>query len=295
MSGLHYPETRYLLVGAAGLIGSHLRRALSERHVTVTHHRVPTKGSVYLDITDRGAVEALVQEERPDVVVLAAAEPHVERCEREPEATRRVNVEGTRHIATATAEVGATLVVFSSEYVFDGAREAYTEEDSVGPLNEYGRQKVEVERIAAGTVQHLTCRTSGVFGAEDQRKNFVLQVVDALRSGKTFVVPLDQIITPSDAVTLAGSVVELLDHSARGVFHVAGPERLPRADFAQRVARAFELDAELLRAVPTAKLGLAAPRPLRAGLRDDKLRAALGHGLTPVDEALRDLARKAGQ
>lgn len=285
----------YLLIGAAGLVGGHLRRALHGREVVATYHRSVVPGGVALDITDRDAVRRLVAETRPGTILLAAADPYVERCEREPAATRRVNLEGARHVAEAAAEVGATLVVFSSEYVFDGRRDAYAEEDATGPLNEYGRQKVELERIAAGTDQHLICRTSGVFGEEEPRKNFVLQVVDALRDGREFTVPSDQVITPSDAISLARSVLDLLDTGARGVFHAAGPERLPRTEFAQRVARAFELSPALLRPVPTAELGLAARRPLRAGLRDDKLRAALGHGLTPVDEALRDLARKAGQ
>lgn len=285
----------YLLIGAAGLVGAHLRRALSGREIIATFHRSAVEGGIALDITDRDAVRRLVTETRPGTILLAAAEPYVERCEREPAATRRVNVDGTRHVAEAAAEVGATLVVFSSEYVFDGTRDAYTEEVVYAPLNEYGRQKVEVERIAAAADRHLICRTSGVFGAEDQRKNFVFQVVDALRSGRTFAVPSDQVITPSDATSLAQSVVELLDRGSRGVFHVAGPERLPRLEFAQRVARAFALDIDLLRPVPTAELGLAARRPLRAGLLDDKLRRALGHGLTPVNDALRDLAGKGGQ
>lgn len=285
----------YLLIGAAGLVGGHLHRALHGREVVATCHQSVVEGAVALDITDRDAVRRLVAESHPGTILLAAADPYVERCEREPAATRKVNVEGTRNVAEAAAEVGATLVVFSSEYVFDGSRDLYDEDGPLAPLNEYGRQKVEVEQIASGAAQHLICRTSGVFGAEDPRKNFVFQVVDALRDGRSFAVPSDQVITPSDAVSLAHSVVELLDSGARGLFHVAGPERLPRVDFAQRVARVFALNADLLRPVPTAELGLAARRPLRAGLADGKLRAMLGHGLAPVDDALRDLARKAGQ
>lgn len=285
----------YLLIGAAGLVGTHLRAALGGRDVRATYHHSVVPDAVALDITDFDAVRRVVNAGRPETILLAAADPYVERCEQEPAATRKVNVDGTRHVAEAAAEAGATLVVFSSEYVFDGTRDTYAEEDATGPLNEYGRQKVELEQIAAASGPHLICRTSGVFGTEEPRKNFVLQVVDALRDGREFTVPSDQVITPSDAISLASSVVELLDREARGIFHVAGPERLPRMDFARRVARAFALDAALLRPVPTDDLGLAARRPLRAGLSDDKLRRVLGHGLTPVDDALHELARKAGQ
>ena len=290
MSGL-----RYLVIGGAGLVGSHIRRALSGRATAVTYRRTAVPGGTPLDVTDAAAVQDHVRASRPDVVILTAAEPYVERCESEPEATRRVNVEGTRNVASAAAEIGAVLVVLSSEYVFDGTSGAYSEDDRTAPLNEYGRQKVAIEAIARLSGRHLICRTSGVFGDEPERKNFVLQLVDALRAGRPFTVPSDQVITPTDAGSLSRAVVELVERGLRGTFHVAGPERLARTEFAQRVVAAFDLDPAGLRAAPTAELGLKARRPLRAGLRDDKLRAALGHGLVPVDDALRELAMEAGR
>lgn len=285
---------RYLVIGAAGLVGSHLMTALRDRGAMGTYHRTPTPGGRPLDVTDAAAVRALVRDVRPDAILLAAADAYVERCEREPAETRRVNVEGTRHVADAAAEAGAGLAVFSSEYVFDGARGEYTEDDAVAPLNEYGRQKVEVESIARTVPRHLVCRISGVFGAEPSRKNFVLQLVDALRAGRTFRVPSDQTITPTYAPSLAAAVVGLLDLGISGTIHAAGPERVSRDDFARRTARAFGLPEALITPVATAELGLAAPRPLRTGLRDDKLRTALGHGLTPLDTALHELAKEAG-
>lgn len=281
---------RYLVIGAAGLVGSHLVSALRGRPVVTTYYRTGAPGGAPLDITNVNAVRAVVGAARPDVVLLAVAEPYVERCEREPETTRAVNVGGTRAVAAAAAECGATLVVFSSEYVFDGTRGDYTEDDVPAPLNEYGRQKVEVEEIARASGPHLICRTSGVFGFETARKNFVLQLVDALRAGREFTVPADQLITPSYAPSVADGVVELLDGSRRGTFHVGGPEIMSRIEFARRIARVFALDASLLRTPETREMGLAAARPFRAGLSDATLRAVLGHALTPVDAALRQMA-----
>src|SRR5207302_3268738 len=118
---------------------------------------------------------------RPDAVIVAAADAYVERCEREPEQTRQVNVEAPRALAAESAGLGALFVVFSSEYVFDGAKGEYVEDDERRPINEYGRQKVALEDIALGTRRGLVCRTSAVFGADPKRKNFVLQEVDRLR------------------------------------------------------------------------------------------------------------------
>lgn len=283
-------RSNYLLVGAGGLVGQHLREALSGRNMVATYHRAPPEGGVALDITQSDSARKLIARTRPDVVLLAAADPFVERCEREPGTTRLVNVEATRVIAEATRSIGALLVVFSSEYVFDGTAGDYGESDERHPINEYGRQKVEVEDIALSSGRALVCRTSGVFGADPDRKNFVLQLVDRLRAGGHFDVPTDQLITPTYAPSLARAVIELADASHTGVFHVAGPRILARPDFAAMVVDAFSLPHDQIQGRATHELGLAAARPLRCGLRVEKLRATLKHDLTDPISALRQMA-----
>lgn len=279
---------RILLIGGAGLVGRHIRSALGDRDVVTTFHQAPVEGGEPLDITDAGAVRRLIERTRPAIVVLAAADPSVEGCERDPEGTRRINVTAAATVREAAAE--AVLVVFSSEYVFDGRRLAYREGDQVAPLNVYGRQKVELEDIARSSPRHLVLRVSGVFGEEPRRKNFVWQLVDRLRGGGTFDVPSDQLITPTEAATLATTLRELLERGATGTFHAAGPEILARVEFAHMVARAFGLDESRIRPRPTAELNLKAKRPEKAGLTDAKLQALLGHGLRRPEDALRQLA-----
>ncbi len=275
-----------LVIGASGLVGSQVRRAFSDRAVVATYHEAPAPGAARLDITDADAVRNLVRRVKPSVVVLAAAEAYVERCEKEPAATRRVNVDAAASVLDAARAVGATPVVFSSEYVFDGRAGPYGEQDTPNPISEYGRQKVELERLARRSERHLVCRTSGVFAWEAAGKNFVCQLIRNLRAGVEFVVPSDQVITPTYAPALARAVRELVDVGASGTFHVVGPRVLSRSEFAGLAARTFGLPLELLRPRPTAELGLAAPRPLNAGLRDDKLRATIGHDLLDPADAL---------
>ena len=279
-----------LLIGAAGLVGRHLRRALANIPTIATVHRGGTDTGQPLDITDDEAVRRTIREAKPDVILLAAAEAHVERCEREPAATRRVNVDAPRVIAAEARAAGAMLVVFSSEYVFDGTAGRYAEGDARRPINEYGRQKVELEELVLATGRGLVCRTSGVFGEDLARKNFVCQLVDRLRAGQPFDVPSDQLITPTYAPALADAVVRLVRLGHAGIVHVAGPRILGRTEFAQLVAEAYALPAELLRPRLTAELGLAAPRPLRCGLEVGTLRHTLGTDLTAPDAALREMA-----
>ena len=282
----HRPSTEFLLIGADGLVGRHIRDALLGHSFVATYRHGPGPAAVGLDVTDDDAVRRIVERAKPRVIVLAAAQAHVERCEREPEASRRVNVEAGRVLAEAARGVGALLIVFSSEYVFDGAAGRYSEDDERAPLNEYGRQKVALEDIALSG-RGLVCRTSGVFGADPRRKDFVHQLVDRLRGGGTFNVPSDQVVTPTYAPALARAVVELALQERTGIYHVAGPRVLPRARFAEMVCDAYGLPPARLAPLPTAQLGLAAPRPLRCGLRVDKLLRTIGHGLTDPEEALR--------
>ena len=278
------PDARWLLLGASGLVGTHLQAALRERNVVMTSNRSQVPGAVTLDLTDGAATARLIGETRPDIVVVAAANAFVEECEREPEATRAINVDAVRRVAEAAPD--ALLVVFSTEYVFDGKAGPYVEDDAVGPINEYGRQKVALEAIARERAAHLVCRVSGVYGWSAARLSFVHQLVDRLRAGRRMRVPSDQVITPTPGPDLARTIVELVDRGARGTFHAAGPEILARPDFARRAAETFRLDASLLDMVPTAALGLVAPRPLGVGLRTEKLRDFLGHGLPASVEGL---------
>lgn len=281
-----------LVIGAGGLVGRHVLGALAPSSVGTFHQAVPPDG-IALDITDTPEVRRVVDDVRPDVIVLAAAEASVERCEREPVVTRRVNVDATRSVAEVARATGACFVVFSSEYVFDGREGPYAEDASTSPLNDYGRQKVELEMIARGVPRHLVCRVSGVFGWEDAKKNFVCQLLDRLRTGRPFAVPNDQVITPTHAPDLGQAIRLLLSGGHVGTFHVVGPEILPRDEFGRRVARAFELEPALIRPRRTAELGLAARRPERAGLLDTKLASTIGRLPTLADALARMRAGEA--
>lgn len=281
-----------VVIGATGLVGAHVARVMAGLGpVTRTGFSRSADGAVTLDIRDGAAVQRVLDDARPDVVVCAAAEPHVDRCEREPAETRTINVDGVRNVATATAAAGATLVYFSSDYVFDGRLGDYREDSPVSPINEYGRQKVEAEAIAREVPRSLVLRVSGVFGVDDRRKNFVYQVVDRLRAGQRVTAADDQMLCPTWAPALADALAALLRAGFTGLCNVVGPEATVRADFARRIATAFGLDAAAVEAVHSSELPSAAPRPARSSLSDGLLRSLIGHSLPPLDDALGEMRK----
>jgi dTDP-4-dehydrorhamnose reductase len=281
---------RALVLGASGLVGSHLYRVGLERGVDVagTSFGQEVEGLRRLDVTDADAVRGLVDEVRPEVVFHAAASPNVDACEADPDGTRRVNVGGVRTVAEAARDAGARLVFFSSDYVFDGAAGPYVETDPVRPIQQYGRQKAEAEEVLREVLPgaHLALRITVVYGWERRGKNFVARLVRTLGGGERMRVPADQVGSPTLADDLADAAWDLVDRNAGGTLHLAGRDRVDRLAFARAAARAFGLNDALLDGVTTAELGQAAPRPLEAGMVSARAEALIGRRMMGVDDGL---------
>ena len=280
------------MVGASGLLGAYLYNSFAEVGPVVgTGFDYGGGDLATLDIRDEEAARALLDEHRPRTVVCAAAVSNVERCETDPEGSSEINVDGTLALARAAAAVGATFVFLSSEYVFDGLGGPYDETARTGPLNEYGRQKQQVERLlpAVTACDFVIARVSCLYGHERTGKNFVHQLWNAAVEGREFRAPCDQIGTPTAVANAAEVIRELVMREARGIYHVAGPEPMFRSQFALLAARELGLDPGLVRPTPTAELGLLAPRPMGAGLLTDRVRAATGRRLWPAREGIREM------
>ncbi len=244
----------------------------------------PAPGLRRLDASDRTSVETLLREIEPEVVYFPAAEPNVDWCEAEPAKAREANVVPATAMLEESSRIGASFVFFSTDYVFDGAAGPYTEEAAPAPLSEYGRQKLEVERRVletGGTV----IRTTTVYGAELQPgKNFVVRLAARLRLGEVATVPSDQFSTPTWSDELARATLTIGKSS--GVWHLAGPDFLSRDRFAVLVAEVLGLDASLIRPTKTDELKQLARRPMRGGLRTEKVRKHFAAEFLPTREAL---------
>lgn len=280
-----------LVIGGTGLVGNALVRAWAASGSEVaaaTYHCHPSPEFRQLDMQDAAAVDRVVAELGPEVVAVPAANPHVDYCELHPAETRRVNVDGTLNVARAAARAGARMIFFSSDYVFDGLKGSYKEEDAVSPINEYGRQKAEAEAgVLEASPRHLVVRTSGAYGWQWEPKNFVLQVKARLEKGERMKIAADLQYNPTAVENLAAVVVELARAGAAGIFHVVGAERLSRFAFAQKAAEAFGLDASLLDPVPSTVFPSPTRRPQASSLLTDKVRGVVKTPLWGADEGLR--------
>ncbi len=280
---------RALVIGASGQVGGALVRLLRERGEPVvgTYWSRPVPGLEPLDVTDGDAVREIVAAARPDVVYLPAALTAVDYCETHRDEAWSKNVEAPANVARAATGAGAKLVFYSTEYVFDGRAGPYGEDDPINPLGVYAESKAAGERaVQAASSDVLIIRTTIVFGWDPRSVNFAMQVWNRLSAGETMRVPADQIGNPTLVDFLTEATVELVDRGVRGIVNVVGRDRVPRTEFAVRLARALRLDERLIEPISTAELRQVAPRPLNAGLRTEKLERLLGRPAIGLDEAI---------
>jgi len=284
---------RVFIVGASGFIGSILLDYFSKEHeVYGSFYSNPIKELIHLDMADKKAVMDIITSLRPDVIILPAANSNVEYCEEYPKETWYVNVEGSKNLIKPAQDIGAKFVFFSSDYIFDGAKGPYSEEDIPNPINEYGKQKLAVEKLIKSSLEnYLTIRVTVVYGWEKRGKNYVMGIIRNLNNGRTMKVPYDQIGSPTYANNMVQVVKELVESDKTGVYHVAGSDLMDRYAFAKNVADIFELDDSLLMPVTTNELGQKAKRPLKAGMKITKVQKDVSIHLMGVREGLEEMKK----
>jgi dTDP-4-dehydrorhamnose reductase len=270
------PQKKSLIVGASGQVGTQMLAALGERALATS--RVVREGWLKLDVAELAEptqAEELLDAYELDAIYCVGGMTWVDGCEADPELSHRTNTRGPGVLAAYARQRGLPYVFFSTDYVFDGAKEhpgPYAEDAPVHPLSIYGSTKLEGEqRVLAEHPEALVLRTTWVYGADPREKNFLYSMMRSLSARQPMKVPQDQVSTPTYNRDLVRVALGLVEARAAGVFHVAGPELLGRLEFAQQVARGLGLDASLLEGVTTAELKQPAARPLDSGLSTSRL------------------------
>ena len=237
---------------------------------------------------DLAALGALLDARRPWAVINAADDARVDDVEREPATYLASHVTLASLLASACASRGLPLVTFSSDLVFDGARDTpYVERDTPAPLNAYGRAHAEAEaRVLAAHPAALVVRASALFGARDVRDD-VVGALRALASGKRFDVFDGQVVSPTYLPDLIHACLDLLLDGEAGLWHLANQGEVTWAGLARRAASLAGVDPIGVRPRPAGELGLAAPRPRYSALGSER-----GWLLPTLDDALARFVRE---
>lgn len=285
-----------LLLGGAGQLGLTLSQSLSKGGVSLP-------GRVEADLLHLRQLSDWVVRLQPRVIINAAAYTSVDLAEGEPELAYRVNVQAVAGLAEVARRVGALLVHFSTDYVFDGSGyEPWREEDRPAPLNVYGLSKLQGEQaILASGCRHLILRTSWLHSP--YRHNFVKTMLRLGQERESLSVVCDQIGAPTSAAMLAKVTLMAIEQTLAnpalcGLYHVTAMGETSWYDYARFIfAEAKKWGRELkiseLNAVPTHTYPTAARRPLNSRLDTTKFRHAFGlelpHWREGVEETLQQL------
>jgi dTDP-4-dehydrorhamnose reductase len=220
---------RALIFGAGGMLGRALTLELQRRGGPLL-----ALDRAAADVTDPERVSDAVRSFLPDVVYNCAAFTRVDDCERQVETAHLVNGRAVAHLTSAARSAGAALVQVSTDYVFDGAARApYQEEAAVGPLQVYGRSKLEGERAALEWERSLVVRTSWLFGVGGQ--SFVATMVRLLTQPAPVRVVDDQIGCPTYVPYLARALADLSERGARGLVHYRNADAVSWHRFALEI------------------------------------------------------------
>jgi dTDP-4-dehydrorhamnose reductase len=246
---------KLLVAGAAGMLGRDVMLAAGN-----AGHDVVGFGRAELDVTNPAGLEKKLEMERPDVVVNCAAWTDVDGAEADEQAAFAVNGTGAGNIAAAAAEVGASIVFISSDYVFDGAKGApYVESDQVAPLSAYGRTKLAGEEAtAAANKRHFIVRSAWLFGIGGG--NFVETMLRLASTQSEVLVVRDQVGSPTYTWHLAYGVVRLIEGLEFGIHHMAAAGQCSWYEFAREIFEQAKVECKVLSGT-TEMLGRPAPRP----------------------------------
>jgi dTDP-4-dehydrorhamnose reductase len=217
-------EIKTLILGSGGMLGTELSKAFPDA-IKITRSE--------LDITNEDSIRTMIEEIKPDIVINAAAYTNVDGCEEEKELAFDVNGRALEHIAKRCSSAGATLVHYSTDYVFNGSKKEYFESDKTDPISVYGQSKLMGEKnIIENMKDYRIIRTSWLFGLHG--KNFVETMLKLSKEMDNVKVVNDQFGKPTYAVDLAHKTSEIIKLPP-GIYHITNEGTCSWYEFAKAI------------------------------------------------------------
>ncbi|MFO7789259.1 MAG: NAD(P)-dependent oxidoreductase [Bacteroidales bacterium] len=292
---------KILLTGCNGLLGHHILKQaddfLPDVEIIATAKKRPYSGYKpfeYLDINDEVKLNYFLDVYNPDVLINTAAISKVDFCQQNKAECYRTNYEAVKNMADACYKKGIHLVHLSSDFVFDGKKGRYYEEDQPSPVNYYGECKKMAEAYLLNSpVTAAIVRTVLVYGhpPSPQKGNILTWVLDSAKHNKDIKVVNDQFRCPTLVYDLAGGVMKIALRKKDGIWHIAGNEMTSVFDFACRIATNAGYNTNFISPILSSELSAPALRPPKTCLNLNKSITELDYHPKSIDDGL-DILRK---
>jgi dTDP-4-dehydrorhamnose reductase len=290
-----------LITGANGFLGYYLTEQLLAKGYKVIATgkgdcRLPfSQDRLFfyesMDFTDPYAVHDVFEKYQPQIVVHGGAISKPDDCELNQWQAYLVNVEGTVTTLVNAAEQKSFFIFVSTDFVFDGETGMYEEDDETGPVNYYGKTKLEAEDLVKDyEYGWAIVRTVMVYGKPILSRANILSIVkEKLEKGETYKVVDDQVRTPTYVEDLAAGIVRIIEKKARGIYHLSGKDVMTPYEMACKAADYLNLDRSLIDRATAADFSQAAKRPAKTGLNINKARTELGFEPVSFEEGLKKM------
>jgi dTDP-4-dehydrorhamnose reductase len=249
---------KILVTGAAGMLGSDLCPIFAEEHSVVA------TDIKEMDVRDPEQVLRQSADVKPDLIIHLAAATDVDECERNPDLAYATNAIGTRNLALACQQVGATLVYISTISVFDGTKcEPYTEFDTPNPQSHYSRAKFAGEQIVQSLLsRYYIVRAGWMFGGHTEDKKFVAKIIRLAQQKSSLTIVNDKFGSPTYTADLARGLLRLIQTGLYGTYHMVGTGGYcSRLEYAQAILELAGVRSCKLQPGGSAAFPLSAPRP----------------------------------
>jgi len=278
---------KFLIAGKNGQLAQAFIRRLEARSLDCL---VPDEAR--LDITNDAKVEEVVASYKPDIIINCAAYNLVDKAEEDHGTAFKVNELGPRNLAHAAKKHKAVIVHFGSDYVFDGRKEngLYVENDTVNPLNEYGKSKLAGERAVREEHDgHLIFRLSWVFGAGKQ--NFIYKLGEWSDRSEFLKIACDEFSVPTSTETVVDVVMKALDQGVTGLYHLTNSGYCSRYEWARLILKHQGIK-KFIRPVSMESFNLPAKRPTFSAMSNEKIAHVLGVAIPTWEEAVKAFLRE---
>ena len=283
---------RILITGSNGLLGQKLVshclanniEFLASANEENRFSLCPDNNFTPLDITQITQVRKVIAKYQPTHIINAAAMTNVDACEDNVDACNAVNIYGVKNLLDAIEESSIHLIQISTDFIFDGKKKLYYENDIAHPLSEYGKSKWEAEKLLFESKhkQITILRTSILYGTGESLKksNIFNWAMDQLRAGKEINIVNDQFRTPTFVEDLVQGCFKVVDHQASGVYNIAGGDLRSMYEYILLLADYVGANKDLVRPITSTDLNQKAVRPRSSGLSIDKAKLEIAYDPT---------------
>lgn len=298
------PTPRIFITGANGLLGQKLVAQCQEKQLGFlasssgqnVNPKLKDSNYVCLDITDANSLLKHLDNYRPTCIINTAAITNVDLCESIEEDCFNVNATAVEAMMKWCAKNDCHFIQISTDFIFDGKKEVYSEDEQPRPLSVYGLSKLRAEEgITTSAYPNWTIlRTSVVYGSAHslKRSNLVLWVRGELLRNRTVSIVDDQFRAPTWADDLAKAALTAAVKQKFGIFNIVGPQCMSMFEFVQRICRFYKQPLELVKQIKTSDLQQVAERPLKTNMLIDKAKVELDYEPLTIEETLTILEKE---